>query len=322
MRACGTCSPRPATSSSRRTTPSWAATLYPACRRIVEHLERGTDFDIRVDSDGLVTAGTPGTQLTWMDAKFGDTVFTPRDGKPVEVNALWYHGLRMLETTLPAELRLRTRAGTTSSRTGRRRRSRLPSGTSAASCLYDVIRTQPGAGASAARQAAPAHSPSTTRARTGGSELADATIRPNQIFAVSLPNTPLSAAQQELVLACVREHLLTPYGLRSLSPRDSGYKPRCEGNAYERDGAYHQGTVWPWLIGPYVEAICASINPRRQPNRRCARFLQPLIAHLDEAGLGSVSEIFDGDPPHAPRGCIAQAWSVSELLRAWRMTRD
>ncbi len=275
----------------------WAQTLYPACRSIVEHFTKGTDFDIYVDTDGLVSAGNPATQLTWMDAKFGDTVFTPRHGKAVEINALWYHGLRSLEklcldispqhTGHYDELADKAEASFLATFWNQN-----------GNYLFDVVHG----------------------GRSPASRMADPAIRPNQIFAVSLPHTPLSAMQQENVLGCVRQHLLTPYGLRSLSPSDKAYRPHYRGTPFERDSAYHQGTVWGWLIGPYVEAHLRVHEFSPQAKAEMREHLQPLIAHLDEAGIGSVSEVFDGDPPHKPGGCIAQAWSVSELLRAWRLS--
>ncbi len=310
---------------------TWTQTLYPACRSIIEHFQKGTDFDIRVDSDGLITAGNQATQLTWMDAKFGDTVFTPRHGKAVEINALWYHALRKLE-----ELCLENAcedAGSYDRLADRVEVSFVQSfWNSHGNYLYDVVNRPPAH--RAARAVPQGHavlsgyagggdeSVTATAAATatGAAPQVDPAIRPNQVFAVSLPHSPLSAAQKQLVLQCVRTHLLTPYGLRSLSPRDPAYKPRCTGNPYERDSAYHQGTVWAWLMGPYVEAHLRISSFSEESKAAMRALLGYLVQHLDEAGLGYVSEIFDGDSPHTPRGCVAQAWSVAELLRAWRLT--
>jgi hypothetical protein len=290
----------------------WEGTLYPACREIVEHFVKGTAFDIFMDTDGLISAGNAQTQLTWMDAKFGDTVFTPRHGKPVEINALWYHGLRMLERLCAGGSR---GAGVPPARGQSPRRPGSGPALHDASRYGELADRAKTSFAGAFWNDAGRYLYDTVRG-----QWQDPAIRPNQIVAVSLPQSPLSAEQQRAVLDCVREHLLTPYGLRSLSPGDPAYRPRCEGNPFERDRAYHQGTVWGWLIGPYVEAVLRVHENSAAAKSEVRTQLQPLIAHLDEAGLGSVSEIFDGDPPHTPRGCIAQAWSVAELLRAWRLT--
>ena len=271
---------------------AWDTLFGPVCERVVDAYRAGTRFNIHADDDGLVICGDQHTQLTWMDAKHGDVVFTPRHGKPVEINALWYHALCILA----ARTKLQDpRRGSCYAGLAARVRQAFAETfwNDELRCLYDVVRDG----------------------------TADASVRPNQIFAVSLANSPLTAKRQQAVLACVRRELLTPYGLRSLSPNDPAYRGRYEGGSFERDGAYHQGTVWGWLIGPYIEAY---LRVNKFSAGACAsmrKLLAPLIAHLDDAGLGSVSEIFDGDPPHTPRGCIAQAWSVAELLRAWRLAQ-
>jgi len=261
---------------------TWNRVLAPACERVVDAFAHGTRFDIRMDEDGLITAGNPTTQLTWMDAKQGDVVFTPRHGKPVEVNALWYHALCLLSR--------RSRNADTFAAMARRVAESYPAvfWNSQRKCLYDCVRP----------------------------DKADDAIRPNQIFAVSLPHSALTPGQQAAVVACVRRHLLTPYGLRTLGPGEPGYRGRYGGTAFERDAAYHQGTVWAWLIGPFVEAFLRVNAFSDAAKARCRRMLGPLVRHLDDAGLGSVSEVFDGDPPHSPGGCPAQAWSVAELRRA------
>lgn len=270
---------------------AWRDFLERACRQVVESFVRGTQFNIHVDSDGLVACGDATTQITWMDAKFGDIVFTPRHGKPVEINALWYHGLLALADHAEADdPQLAGRYRALAEQAGQAFRVKFWN--PADRCLYDVVRDGVG----------------------------DRSIRPNQILAVSLPHTPLDEAQRRAVLFCVECELLTPYGLRSLSPRDPHYRGRCEGSPFERDSAYHQGTVWGWLMGPYIEAYLRVHDFTPAALKQARQMLMPLVKHLDEAGIGSVSEIFDGDPPHTPRGCIAQAWSVSELLRAWRLT--
>lgn len=269
---------------------TWKECLGPACLQVVEAFERGTDFDIGVDRDGLLRCGNPSTQITWMDAKSGDVVFTPRHGKPVEINALWYHALcivadRLSESCDSRGFRLETKAER----------------------VHQLFE------------------PAFWNEATGGlndcvrEEGPDPAIRPNQIFAVSLAHSPLSPARQRSVVACVEEHLLTPYGLRTLSPADSRYRGRYEGGPFERDGAYHQGTVWPWLLGPFVEAYLRVHNFEQGARDHCRDLLAGLLDHLVEAGLGTVSEVYDGDAPHRPAGCIAQAWSVAETLRAWAL---
>lgn len=272
---------------------AWRDFLAQTCGRIVDAFVEGTDFNIRVDADGLVSCGDESTQITWMDAKFGDIVFTPRHGKPVEINALWYHGLLALAEQVEADdARLAGRYRELARRAGE---AFTPTFWNAADrCLYDVVR---------------------------GNER-DAAIRPNQIFAVSLPHSPLDDIRRRAVLSCVECELLTPYGLRSLAPRHPHYRPHYAGNPFERDSAYHQGTVWGWLMGPYIEAYLRVHDFSRAAAGRARQMLALLVRHLDEVGLGSVSEVFDGAPPHRPGGCVAQAWSVGELLRAWRMTGD
>ena len=264
--------------------------LYPVLRQIVAHHLRGTRHHIHVDPhDGLLYAGEPGVQLTWMDAKVGDWVVTPRIGKPVEINALWLHALtRMAEWA--------TALGATDDATEYRRwlsQGRVSFAArfwyAAGGFLYDVV---------------------------DGPEGDDGSLRPNQIIATALPEAPLSAGIRRRVVAAVAQHLLTPLGLRSLAPGDDLYRGRYAGDIWQRDGAYHQGTVWPWLIGPFIDSHLAVYGDRAQARR----ILEPLATHLGTAGLGSVSEIFDGDPPHTPGGCYAQAWSVAELLRSWLLT--
>lgn len=270
---------------------AWRDTLGPTCDRIIQAYMRGTRFNIHMDADSLISCGDPTTQLTWMDAKFGDIVFTPRHGKPVEINALWYHALLAVADQIQNDDAPRANAL-------RDRAERVAVSFASAfwnessRCLYDVVRDR----------------------------WKDRSIRPNQILAVSLPHSPLDEVKQRAVLSCVECDLLTPYGLRSLSWRDSAYRRRYEGNMFQRDSAYHQGTVWGWLIGPYVEAYLRVNEYSAMAKTKMRTRLASLIAHLDSACIDSVSEIFDGDPPHTPRGAIAQAWSLAELLRAWRMT--
>jgi predicted glycogen debranching enzyme len=255
-------------------------TLLPACRDILRGYAGGTRFGIRVDpADGLVTAGDETTQLTWMDARRDGTVFTPRHGKAVEINALWYNALMLMGERRRAE---QVRRSFRQAFVGIRQEALFDFG------LYDVIRA--GAG--------------------------DLSIRPNQILAVSLPHSPLEAEEQFVVVEVVRRRLLTPYGLRTLAPEDPGYKPHFDGPIFQRDQAYHNGTVWPWLIGPFLEAWLKVNDRSSAAVEQAKRWLGPLLEHLEQEGcLGSISEVFDAEPPHRPGGCFAQAWSVAEVLR-------
>jgi predicted glycogen debranching enzyme len=264
--------------------PAAHARLTDAVAAILDGYARGTRHGIHLDDDGLLAAGAPGLQLTWMDAKVGDRVITPRIGKPVEVQALWLNALHLggAGSARWAPVLARGRA-TFAARFWN----------AATGCLHDVVDVD--------------HRPG----------VVDATIRPNQILAVGgLPLALLDEERARAVVDVVEARLWTPLGLRSLAPGEPGYVPHYEGGVAERDGAYHQGTAWPWLLGPFVDAwlrVHGDTPARRQEAR--ARFLAPLLAHLDEAGLGHVSEIADAEPPHTPRGCPFQAWSVGEALR-------
>jgi predicted glycogen debranching enzyme len=264
--------------------------LLPVLEAIVGEHQRGTRFGIRVDpADGLLTQGQEGYQLTWMDAKCDGWVVTPRRGKAVEINALWYNALRVVEGWV-AEERGRAAAAELQAAANRAQASfnaRFWNG----GALYDVV-DQP----------------------SGGD---DPAFRPNQIFAISLPHPVLDRERWRPVVDQVAERLLTPVGLRSLAREHPDYKPTYHGDLRTRDAAYHQGTVWAWLIGPFVDAWL-KVYPQRAPEAR--RFLDGLRLHLGEACVGSVSEVFDAEPPFTPRGCTAQAWSVAELLRAWLAT--
>ena len=262
--------------------------LYPVLHEIVSYYRKGTRYNIHMESDGLIYAGEEGIQLTWMDAKAGDWVVTPRMGKAVEVNALWHNALRII--SFFAEIMdfkndcreysaLSARAGNSFNELFWFEEGGY---------LYDYV--------------------------DGG--MKNSSIRPNQIFAGSLPFVSLPFKKQQAVFETVKKHLLTPYGLRSLSPADKDYIGVYRGNVYDRDKAYHQGTVWAWLIGPYLDAFFKIYGNNIHTQKMAAELLQPLCNHLYDAGIGSVSEIFDGNDPHTPRGCISQAWSVGELLRA------
>jgi predicted glycogen debranching enzyme len=222
-----------------------------------------------------------------MDAKVGDWVVTPRRGKAVEIQALWYNALRVIEH-LAAEFGDEARRRLYDEMAAQARRSFVPLfWNETAGCLYDVV----------------------------GQEGPDPSIRPNQVLAVSLPFTMLPDDRAKPVMKVVERDLLTPYGLRSLAPSDPQYRATYEGDALSRDGAYHQGTVWAWLMGPFITAYLKVHGRTPKALERAALWLVPFHEHLSEAGLGHISEIFDGDAPHHPRGCIAQAWSVAELLR-------
>jgi predicted glycogen debranching enzyme len=262
--------------------------LYPVLSEILDAYVRGTRYNIHVDpEDGLLSAGAPGVQLTWMDAKVGDRVITPRMGKAVEVNALWLNAA----TAMAQFGRAIGRTGKQYDELAERARAGFARfWNPAAQFCFDVIDGP------------------------GGANDNDASLRPNQIFAVSLPETALTPAQQQAVVdVCARE-LLTSFGLRSLGPREPGYRGRYAGKPKERDAAYHQGTVWGWLLGPFA---LAHLRVYQDP-AIAASFLEPMLNHVKAAGLGTASEIFDGDPPFAAQGCIAQAWTVGETLRAWR----
>ncbi len=260
--------------------------LFPILAGMIDTHVAGTRYNIHVDpADGLLYAGGPGVQLTWMDAKIGDWVVTPRAGKPVEINALWINALetmagfaRVLAKPVNAYENLAAKA----------KKSFQKFWNAPLNCCFDVI-----------------DSP-----RIGN----DATLRPNQIFAVSLPVSPLTPDQQKAVVDVCARHLLTSHGLRSLAPGEAGYTGHYGGSPRDRDAAYHQGTVWGWLLGPFALAHYRVYHDRDA----ALRFLEPLGRQVYASGLGTLSEIFDGDAPFAPRGCIAQAWTVAEVLRAWK----
>jgi predicted glycogen debranching enzyme len=261
--------------------------LYDVLKDIVDWHVKGTRYQIHVDEDGLLSSGEPGVQLTWMDAKVGERVITPRHGKPVEIQALWYNALRVMEDL----------AGRFNDPNAKQKYSAMADKTRASfndlfwneqtGCLYDVV----------------------------NGEVRDASIRPNQVIAISLTNTMVPKERATSILGVIERELLTPRGLRTLSPADPNYIGRYEGGPSRRDGAYHQGTVWPWLMGPFITASIKTFG-RREGRRFAAVWLENFQQHLSEACLSQVSEIFDGDAPHIPRGCVAQAWSVAELLRA------
>jgi predicted glycogen debranching enzyme len=263
------------------------ANLYDVLIDIINWHVKGTRYRIHVDSDGLLYSGEEGVQLTWMDAKVGNWVVTPRRGKPVEIQALWYNALKVMEK-LAAKFGDEARRSEYAAMSERARQSfNQLFWNEEAKCLFDVV--------------------------DEGSR--DASIRPNQILAVSLRHSMLPLEKAQQVVAKVEQELLTPYGLRSLSPHDAQYRGRYEGDSLSRDGAYHQGTVWAWLMGPFITAYMKAHEGDEKALEYAKGLLAAFYTHLKEAGLGQISEIFDGDAPHAPQGCIAQAWSVAELLR-------
>jgi predicted glycogen debranching enzyme len=263
--------------------------LFPVLGDIIDWHCRGTRYNIHLDAaDGLLYAGEMGTQLTWMDGKVGDWVVTPRIGKPIEINALWYNALRTmanfarhlgkphLEYTAMADRTLSRFSRFWNPQTG---------------YCYDVLDTPNGD---------------------------DAALRPNQLFALSLSETLLTKDQELSVVDICGRMLLTSYGMRSLSPEDSQYQGIYGGDQYQRDGAYHQGIAWGWLLGTFIAAHLRVYNNPAQARQ----YLEPMADHIYGAGVGNLSEIFDGDAPMTPRGCIAQAWTVAEVLRAWVMTEE
>ncbi len=270
--------------------PQFEERLFAAFDAILHAYANGTRFGISADGDGLLRAGVPGVQLTWMDAKVGDWVVTPRIGKPVEIQALWINALHIgsARSARCAELEEHARASFA---------ERFPNPENGG--LFDVVDVDHVAGA------------------------VDAKIRPNQIFAVGgLPFALVQGPAARRIVELVENRLLTPLGLRSLAPDDPDYKGHYGGDPWHRDAAYHQGTAWPWLMGAFVEAwLRVSADPLAAAAEGRARFLPPLMAHLQTAGLGHVSEIADGDPPHTPRGCPFQAWSLGELIRVDKALR-
>ncbi len=284
-----------------------ARELEPTLMGILQAHHQGTRYGIRVDeADGLLHAGEPGSQLTWMDAKQGDRVFTPRIGKPVEINALWLNALEVT-ARLTGSLKHAAEQRLCTGWLERSAASFDRFWNAGAGALYDVLDSPDvGGGADASGGGA-------AGGVAGGGGKPDARIRPNQILAVSLPYSPLTPERQRAVVDTCAHELLTTYGLRSLSARDPEYRGHYRGNAWERDAAYHQGTVWSWLLGPFALA-----HYRVHGDAGAAQsFLEPIAQHLTDACVGSISEIFEGDAPHEPRGCFAQAWSVAEVLRAW-----
>ncbi|MEZ5308644.1 MAG: amylo-alpha-1,6-glucosidase [Pyrinomonadaceae bacterium] len=261
--------------------------LYGKLVEIIWHHLNGTRYGIKVDKDGLLFAGDHGSQLTWMDAKYGDEVFTPRAGKPVEIQALWYNALETMREFASAfddtdGKHLYRRLSSKASKSFNKKFWNKEEG-----YLYDVI----------------------------GPDFSDASVRPNMIFAVSLKHSMVSMYRAKLITERVTNELFTPYGLRSLSPNDPRYCGVYSGSPYERDSAYHQGTVWTWLMGAYVDSLRRTYPKGRKLKKLLKEIRSGLEDQLREQGIGQLSEIYDGNEPHKPRGCFAQAWSVAEILR-------
>jgi predicted glycogen debranching enzyme len=269
----------------------------PLLAEVIDWHIKGTRHGIRLDpTDGLLLAGEPGVQLTWMDARIGDWVVTPRHGKPIEVNALWLNALCVMARFADglAKDGLAQRGAEYRELAERARASMQRFWSAEHGYLFDVI---------------------------GPDGIGDASLRPNQVFAFSLPYRAFRREFGEAVLKVVVERLLTPFGPRSLAPGSVGYNGQYAGDAFHRDSVYHQGAAWPWLLGAYADALVNIRGNTPETRRELRDRIQPLLRHLNQDGcMGSVSEIFDGDPPHAPNGAVAQAWSVAELLRIYAMT--
>jgi predicted glycogen debranching enzyme len=262
--------------------------MAPRLTEILEWHLRGTRYGIKVDTDGLLSCGEPGSQLTWMDAKIGERVVTPRQGKPVEIQALWYNALRVqhqlagLSGNVDQEIFCREMADLALESFNRLFWN------DETGCLFDVI----------------------------NGDVRDASIRPNQIFSISLHHPVLHESRWGSVLDVVTRELLTPAGLRTLSPQDPAYRGTYEGDMNSRDSAYHQGTVWLWLMGPFVSAYVKAHGRSQSAKDQASEWLHAFEAQMNRGGIGQLPELADGDAPHAPKGCIAQAWSVAEVLRA------
>lgn len=261
--------------------------IYKGLKEIIEFYSKGTHFNIKADEDCLITAGDEHTQLTWMDAKVGDWVVTPRHGKAVEINALWYNALKVMsqlskhfkeDYTLYDEMAEKVKKSFVDSFWNKDKK-----------CLYDCLTES----------------------------YKDDKVRPNQILAVSLSYPIIEGEKAKSVVDTVLKELYTAYGLRSLSPKEKEYVGVYVGDQYRRDGAYHQGTVWTWPLGHFITAYLKVNNYSPEAKKMALRFIEPFKDHLEDACLGSISEIFDGNEPLIPRGCFAQAWSVAEILRAY-----
>jgi predicted glycogen debranching enzyme len=278
---------------------AWRSWLAPACKLVIDAYIKGTRFDIRMAGDGLISAGSPQTQLTWMDAANNGVIFTPRHGKAVEINALWFHVLSGMSTLIaPFD---KTTAGHYDKLISRIKRAFVKVfWDDQRQCLFDHVWTD-----------------------GQNVDHRDGAIRPNQVLACSLEHSPLPRTKQQQVLQVISDKLLTPYGLRTLPPGDPNYHGHYQGSMFQRDKAYHQGTVWPWLIGPYAEALLRVGKFSPSAKKAALAALTPLLETIQGQGdwpaLGQLHEVHDADAPHAPGGCPAQAWSVAEVIRVLAM---
>jgi predicted glycogen debranching enzyme len=260
--------------------------MLPVLKDIIGWHERGTRYHIHEDADGLLYAGEAGIQLTWMDAKVGDWVVTPRTGKAVEIQALWYNALHIYAEFLSLHEEKEAAAAIKDKAALVKKHFRQQFVDKATGWLYDVV----------------------------DGETKDASLRPNQLLAISLPYPLIKGKRAGAILEAITEKLYTPVGLRSLSPEDPAYRGIYEGDVLHRDGAYHQGTVWSWLLGPFTDAVM-TVHGGKKGKVKAKKIIKAFRYHLSEACIGSVSEIFDGNAPYAPRGCVSQAWGVAEILR-------
>jgi len=263
--------------------------LYLIMEKIIHHHIQGTDFNIKMDeADKLMTQGSEKFQLTWMDAKVGDWIVTPRRGKAVEINALWYNALKLMEEwTLDDDKKNYYKKLALEVEESFNQKFWIPE----EGYLYDIV---------------------------DGENGNDPSFRPNQIFSISLKYPILKQEHWKSVVEKIQEKLLTPFGLRTLDMEHPDFKPTYEGDLRARDAAYHQGTVWPWLIGFFIDAWL-KIHPDK--SEEISKFLEPFFGHLSKAGVGTICEIFDATSPYNGRGCIAQAWSIAEVLRSWLQAR-
>ena len=276
---------------------AWQDDLAGAVVRIIDAYVKGTRYDIKMSGDGLISAGSEQTQLTWMDAACNGKAFTPRFGKAVEINALWYHALTATARLISAQdpptadhyVKLASRVKRAFAKTFWNENG---------GCLYDHVWTD-----------------------VSGQQHIDSSFRPNQIFAAALGHSPLPCTKQQRIVRAVGEHLLTPLGLRTLPPQDPNYHGRYIGSPQDRDQAYHQGTVWPWLIGPYAEAVLRAGAFKPQAKKQARAVIEPLLQFMRQLGLGQLHEIYEADPPHRPVGCMAQAWSVAQVLRVLHLLK-
>lgn len=263
--------------------------LLDCLEEIIKYYINGTRYGIKMDRDGLISTSDPDIQLTWMDAKIGGWVVTPRNGKAVEVNALWYNSLKIMEDICD-KLNLKYKHECARLAHLARKSFEMVFWNEGGGYLYDCV----------------------------GEDGVDRTLRPNQVLALSLPYRIIAKEREKRVLDIIGKELLTPYGLRSLAPGDRNYRGIYSGDQRMRDACYHQGTVWPWLLAHFIEAYLNVYGRNKNTRQEARRFLLPLISHLKEAGLGTISEIFDGDPPYNAKGALSQAWSVAEILRIYK----